>query len=100
MQKEGVMNKGVELNGNRSASASIVAVIAFLILVVSSANSQDLIPGDTVQLEERDLHIPAHPAPNWVDRSSFPHITYRQADKDDWDKISDHCPVAVELWVQ
>ena len=41
-----------------------------------------------------------HRAANWVDRSSFRHINFRQADKDDWDKISDHCPVAVELWVQ
>jgi len=35
----------------------------------------------------------------FVDRSSFRQITYRQADKADWDKISDHCPIMVELWV-
>ncbi|HEX2227579.1 MAG TPA: hypothetical protein VHM64_10575 [Candidatus Binatia bacterium] len=39
-------------------------------------------------------------AAKWVDRSSFRHVTFRQADKDVWEKISDHCPVAVELWVQ
>ncbi len=32
-----------------------------------------------------------------VDRSSFQHFTYRQADRADWGKISDHCPVIVEL---
>lgn len=36
----------------------------------------------------------------FVDRSSFRHVTYRQADKEVWDKISDHCPVMVEMWVQ
>ena len=35
----------------------------------------------------------------WVDRTSFRQITYRQADKEVWDKISDHCPVLVELWI-
>jgi endonuclease/exonuclease/phosphatase family metal-dependent hydrolase len=35
----------------------------------------------------------------WVDRSSFRHVSYRQADKDVWNKISDHCPVVVEMWV-
>jgi endonuclease/exonuclease/phosphatase family metal-dependent hydrolase len=38
-------------------------------------------------------------AARWVDRSSFRHITFRQADRDAWDKISDHCPIAVELWI-
>ena len=37
-------------------------------------------------------------AVQFVDRSSFRHVTYRQADKDVWDKISDHCPVVVEVW--
>jgi endonuclease/exonuclease/phosphatase family metal-dependent hydrolase len=36
----------------------------------------------------------------WVDRSSFRQATYRQADKAVWNKLSDHCPVAVELWVR
>lgn len=36
----------------------------------------------------------------WVDRSSFRHMTYRQDDKEKWDKVSDHCPVVVEMWVQ
>jgi endonuclease/exonuclease/phosphatase family metal-dependent hydrolase len=36
----------------------------------------------------------------WVDRTSFRHLTYRQADRAVWDKISDHCPVIVELWIQ
>ena len=35
----------------------------------------------------------------FVDPSSFRQITYRQADKADWDKISDHCPIMIELWV-
>jgi hypothetical protein len=36
----------------------------------------------------------------WVDRSSFRQVTYRRADKAVWDRLSDHCPVLVELWVQ
>jgi endonuclease/exonuclease/phosphatase family metal-dependent hydrolase len=36
----------------------------------------------------------------FVDRSSFRQITYRQADKEVWDAISDHCPVVVEMWVK
>jgi endonuclease/exonuclease/phosphatase family metal-dependent hydrolase len=36
----------------------------------------------------------------WVDRTSFRHITDRQADKAVWDQISDHCPVLVELWIR
>jgi endonuclease/exonuclease/phosphatase family metal-dependent hydrolase len=36
----------------------------------------------------------------WVDRTSFHHITYRQADKAVWGQLSDHCPVLVELWVR
>jgi endonuclease/exonuclease/phosphatase family metal-dependent hydrolase len=36
----------------------------------------------------------------WVNRSSFRHITYRQADKGVWGQLSDHCPVAVELWIR
>lgn len=39
-------------------------------------------------------------AAEFVDRSSFRHVTYRQGDKPVWDKISDHCPVVIELWVQ
>ena len=35
-----------------------------------------------------------------VDRTSFRHVTYRQADKAVWEKLSDHCPVVVELWIQ
>jgi endonuclease/exonuclease/phosphatase family metal-dependent hydrolase len=33
-----------------------------------------------------------------VDRSSFRHVTFRQADKAVWGQISDHCPVVVEMW--
>jgi endonuclease/exonuclease/phosphatase family metal-dependent hydrolase len=36
----------------------------------------------------------------WVDRASFRQVTDRQADKAVWSKLSDHCPVAVELWVR
>jgi endonuclease/exonuclease/phosphatase family metal-dependent hydrolase len=36
----------------------------------------------------------------WVDRTSFRHITYRQADKAVRNQISDHCPVVIELWIQ
>jgi endonuclease/exonuclease/phosphatase family metal-dependent hydrolase len=36
----------------------------------------------------------------WADRSSFRQITYRQEDKEKWNKLSDHCPVMVELWIK
>jgi endonuclease/exonuclease/phosphatase family metal-dependent hydrolase len=36
----------------------------------------------------------------WVDRTSFRQVTYRQADKAVWEKLSDHCPVVVELWIR
>jgi endonuclease/exonuclease/phosphatase family metal-dependent hydrolase len=35
----------------------------------------------------------------WVDRTSFRHVIYRQANKAAWDQLSDHCPVQAELWV-
>jgi endonuclease/exonuclease/phosphatase family metal-dependent hydrolase len=35
-----------------------------------------------------------------VDRTSFRHVTYRKADKSDWDTLSDHCPVQVARWVR
>jgi endonuclease/exonuclease/phosphatase family metal-dependent hydrolase len=36
----------------------------------------------------------------WVDRTSFRHITYRQADRAVWEQISDHYPVLIELWIR
>ncbi len=36
----------------------------------------------------------------FVELSSFRHITFRQADKDRWDHISDHCPVVVDLFIE
>jgi hypothetical protein len=36
----------------------------------------------------------------FVDRTSFRHVNYRQADKDDWNRLSDHCPIMVEMWFQ
>jgi endonuclease/exonuclease/phosphatase family metal-dependent hydrolase len=36
----------------------------------------------------------------WVDRTSFRHVTYRQADKAVWNQISDHCPVVIEPWIR
>lgn len=35
----------------------------------------------------------------FVDRTSFRHLPYRHDDRDDWDRISDHCPVMVEMWI-
>ena len=34
----------------------------------------------------------------FVDRSSFRHVSFRQEDEPVWDKISDHCPVVIEMW--
>ena len=36
----------------------------------------------------------------WFDSASFRHVTFRQADKEVWNLISDHCPVVAEFWVQ
>jgi hypothetical protein len=36
----------------------------------------------------------------WGDRTSLCQVTYRQADKAVWEKLSDHCPVLVELWIR
>jgi endonuclease/exonuclease/phosphatase family metal-dependent hydrolase len=35
----------------------------------------------------------------FVDRSTFRHVTFRQADKPVWGHLSDHCPVVVDLFV-
>jgi endonuclease/exonuclease/phosphatase family metal-dependent hydrolase len=36
----------------------------------------------------------------WFERSSFRHLTFRQADRAVWDRISDHCPVIADLWIR
>ena len=36
----------------------------------------------------------------WFDPTSFRQMTFRQADRDSWDLISDHCPVVAELWIR
>jgi hypothetical protein len=33
----------------------------------------------------------------WVDRISFHHMTYRQADKAVWEKLSAPCPMLIKL---
>lgn len=38
-------------------------------------------------------------AVQWVDFSSFRQVPFRQQDKAQWDYISDHCPLVVELWI-
>lgn len=39
-------------------------------------------------------------AVKWVDLTSCRQQSFRQQDKLHWDKISDHCPVIVELWIE
>ncbi len=39
-------------------------------------------------------------AAEWLDSSSFLHMTYRPEDEGVWDLISDHCPIVVELWIE
>ena len=39
-------------------------------------------------------------AAEWFDYASFRHVTFRQADKEVWNLISDHCPVVAELGCQ
>lgn len=36
----------------------------------------------------------------WIERTSFRHVTFRQQDRNVWDKISTHCPVVVDLWIE
>ena len=36
----------------------------------------------------------------WFEQSSFRHFTFRQADRKQWDRISDHCPVIGDLWIE
>ena len=36
----------------------------------------------------------------WFEHSSFRHLTFRQADREEWDRISDHCAVVSDLWIQ
>ena len=38
-------------------------------------------------------------AESFVELTSFRHITFRQADRFAWDRISDHCPVVVDLFI-
>jgi hypothetical protein len=35
-----------------------------------------------------------------IDRTSFRQVTCRQLDKAVRDRLSDHCPVVVELWIR
>jgi len=41
-------------------------------------------------------------ARSWLfaDDASFRHLSYRIADEDTWDQISDHCPLVVDIWPQ
>lgn len=36
----------------------------------------------------------------WFEHSSFRHLTFRQADREEWDRIPDHCAVVSDLWIQ
>ena len=47
---------------------------------------------DHLVLDRRAIH--------WFEQSSFRHLTFRQADRQAWDRISDHCPVIGDLWIQ
>ena len=57
------MKENNNSNANRCRISRILGALAFVVLPVTAANAQDLIPGDIVQLVERDPHIPAHPFP-------------------------------------
>lgn len=67
---------------------------------------------DRIRLVERDIMSPRTPRPAtcqrphrlfnrraiaFVDRSSFRHVTYRQDDRPNWNRISDHGAVVVEM---
>jgi hypothetical protein len=69
---------------------------------VLTALTQDMpISSQTNEHPEFIGHVVANPQVlPWVDRTSFRYVTYCQADKADWGRISDHCPVQVELWMR
>ena len=41
----------------------VLAALTALMILPSATNAQEVEPGNVVRLVERDIHIPAHPAP-------------------------------------
>jgi endonuclease/exonuclease/phosphatase family metal-dependent hydrolase len=78
-----------EIDDGDPANADLLAVTDQM--PISCRNNQFTEFIDHIVLDRRSAA--------WIDRSSFRQVEYRQADKDDWDLISDHCPVVVEVWV-
>lgn len=67
--------------------------------LVSATDDMSISCRDNEFTEFIDHIVLGKRAANLVDPTSFRHVTYRQEDKEVWDKISDHCPVVVEMWV-
>ena len=44
--------------------ARIICALTLLLVFYAHTHAEDVAPGDLVRLTERDLHIPAHPAPS------------------------------------
>jgi endonuclease/exonuclease/phosphatase family metal-dependent hydrolase len=79
-----------ELDDSQPANADLTAITAEMPISCHDNQFKEFI--DHIVFDKRSIAL--------VDRTSFRHVNYRQADKDDWDKISDHCPVMVEMWFQ
>ncbi|MEE4380244.1 MAG: endonuclease/exonuclease/phosphatase family protein [Candidatus Competibacteraceae bacterium] len=78
-----------DLDDGEPTNADLLAVTENMPISCRDNKYPDFI--DHIVLDKR--------ATRFVDRSSFRHVTYRQADKPAWDKISDHCPVMIEMWL-
>lgn len=78
-----------EIDDGVPANADLLAVTEDMPISCRDNNYSEFI--DHIVVDKR--------AASFVDRSSFRHVTFRQEDEAVWDKISDHCPVVVEMWV-
>lgn len=79
-----------ELDDGQPANADLLAVTENMPISCRDNEFTEFI--DHIVLDKR--------ASRWFDDSSFRHVTFRQQDKENWDLISDHCPVVVELWIE
>ena len=78
-----------ELDDGEPANADLMAVI----------QDMPISFWDNTFPESIDHIVVDRPVVPWVDRTSFRHVTYRQADKAVWEQLSDHSPIVIELWI-
>ena len=81
-------NVWVELDDSQPANADLTSITADMPISCHDNQFKEFI--DHIVFDKRSIAF--------VDRTSFRHVNYRQADKADWSKLSDHCPIMVEMW--